>query len=176
MYDVIIIGGGVSGAASARELSRYKVNVCVVEKEEDVCSGTSKANSGIVHSGIDAAHGTLMAKLNVLGSEMMEELSKELDFPYKRNGSIVVCRDKDDVTNLQKLYENGVKNGVKDLKILTKNEVKELEPNIADDGERVMRRKRPVVAPGEMEEVKILKSKLEEYPNLKKITIKIEKE
>lgn len=133
MYDVIIIGGGVSGAASARELSRYKVNVCVVEKEEDVCSGTSKANSGIVHSGIDAVHGTLMAKLNVLGSEMMEELSKELDFPYKRNGSIVVCRDKDDVTNLQRLYENGVKNGVKDLKILTKNEVKELEPNIADD-------------------------------------------
>lgn len=133
MYDVIIIGSGVSGAASARELSRYKANICVLEKEEDVCCGTSKANSGIVHSGIDAAHGTLMAKLNVLGSEMMEELSRELDFLYKRNGSIVVCRDKEDMPNLLKLYENGVRNGVKDLKILTKTEVKELEPNITDD-------------------------------------------
>lgn len=133
MYDVIIIGSGVSGAASARELSRYKANICVLEKEEDVCCGTSKANSGIVHSGIDAAHGTLMAKLNVLGSEMMGELSRELDFLYKRNGSIVVCRDKEDMPNLLKLYENGVRNGVKDLKILTKTEVKELEPNITDD-------------------------------------------
>lgn len=133
MYDVIIIGSGVSGAASARELSRYKANICVLEKEEDVCCGTSKANSGIVHSGIDAAHGTLMAKLNVLGSEMMEEFSRELDFLYKRNGSIVVCRDKEDMPNLLKLYENGVRNGVKDLKILTKTEVKELEPNITDD-------------------------------------------
>ena len=65
MYDIIIIGGGVSGAASARELSRYKVNVCVLEKEDDVCCGTSKANSAIVHAGYDAANGSLMAKLNV---------------------------------------------------------------------------------------------------------------
>ena len=65
MYDVLIIGAGVSGAASARELSRYNVNVCVLEKEEDVCCGTSKANSAIVHAGYDAANGSLMAKLNV---------------------------------------------------------------------------------------------------------------
>lgn len=133
MYDVIIIGGGVSGAASARELSRYKVNVCVLEREEDVCCGTSKANSGIVHSGVDAANGSLMAKLNVLGSEMMEDLSKELDFAYRRNGSLIVCRDEEDMPNLQNLYENGVKNGVKDLRILTQEEVRALEPNIADE-------------------------------------------
>ena len=133
MTDIIIIGAGVSGAAIARELSRYKADVCVLEKEEDVCCGTSKANSGIVHSGIDAPHGTLMAKLNVLGNEMMEGLSRELDFPFKRNGSIVVYRDKDDIPEFQRLYENGVRNGVKGLRILTKSEVKELEPNIAED-------------------------------------------
>ena len=88
MYDVIIIGAGVAGAASARELSRYQAKICVLEKEEDVCCGTSKANSAIVHAGYDAAEGSLMAKLNVRGNEMMEQLSKDLDFPFKRNGSL----------------------------------------------------------------------------------------
>lgn len=133
MYDVIIIGGGVAGAASARELSRYKVNACVLEKEDDVCCGTSKANSAIVHAGYDAANGSLMAKLNVRGNEMMEQLSKDLDFPFKRNGSLVICRVEEDMPNLQALYERGVKNGVKDLKIISKEELKEMEPNIADD-------------------------------------------
>ena len=80
MYDVIIIGAGVSGAAAARELSRYNAKICVIEKEEDVCCGTSKANSAIVHAGYDAKEGSLMAKLNVRGNAMMEQLSKELDF------------------------------------------------------------------------------------------------
>lgn len=132
MYDVIIIGSGVAGAASARELSRYKVNVCVLEKEDDVCCGTSKANSAIVHAGYDAANGSLMAKLNVRGNEMMEELSKELDFPFKRNGSLVICRAEEDMPNLQALYERGVKNGVKDLRIISKEEVLEMEPNITE--------------------------------------------
>ncbi|MEE1085889.1 MAG: NAD(P)/FAD-dependent oxidoreductase [Schaedlerella sp.] len=133
MYDIIIIGSGVSGAASARELSRYKASICVLEKEEDVCCGASKANSGIVHAGFDAAHGTLMAKLNVLGSRRMETLSKELDIPYRRNGSLVVCRLEEDLPNLQRLYENGIKNGVKELRILNQKEVRALEPNISDD-------------------------------------------
>lgn len=133
MYDVLIIGAGVSGAASARELSRYNVNVCVLEKEEDVCCGTSKANSAIVHAGYDAENGSLMAKLNVQGNEMMEQLSKDLDFPFKRNGSLVICRAEEDMPNLQALYERGVKNGVKELRIISKEEVKELEPNITDE-------------------------------------------
>lgn len=133
MYDVIIIGAGVAGAASARELSRYRVNACVLEKEDDVCCGTTKANSAIVHAGYDAANGSLMAKLNVRGNEMMEQLSKDLDFPFKRNGSLVICRAEEDMPNLEALYERGVKNGVKDLRILTKEELKEMEPNIADD-------------------------------------------
>ena len=80
MYDVVIIGAGVSGSACARELSRYNLSICVVEKEEDVCCGTSKANSAIVHSGIDCKPGTLMSEMNVRGNELMEPLSKELDF------------------------------------------------------------------------------------------------
>lgn len=91
MYDVIIIGAGVSGCAIARELSRYRLKTLVLEKESDVCEGTSKANSGIVHAGYDAEPGTLKARLNVEGSRKMEALSKELDFPYRKNGSLVLC-------------------------------------------------------------------------------------
>lgn len=133
MYDVVIIGAGVSGSASARELSRYKVNACVIEKTEDVCSGTSKANSGIVHAGFDAPEGSLMTKLNVEGNLMMEELSKELDFPFKKNGSLVICLSEEDMPKLKELYDRGIRNGVKELKILNKEEVLELEPNITDD-------------------------------------------
>lgn len=133
MYDVIIIGAGVSGAATARELSRYKVKACVIEKEEDVCCGTSKANSAIVHAGYDAATGSLMAKLNVRGNQMMEQLAKDLDFPFKKNGSLVVCLHEEDMPNLQALYDRGVANGVKDLRILNREELRAMEPNISDD-------------------------------------------
>ena len=114
MYDVVIIGAGVSGSAIARELSRYQVNACVVEKAEDVCCGTSKANSAIVHAGFDAENGSLMADLNVKGNVMMEDLSKELDFSFRKNGSLVICLHEEDRPNLEALYERGVKNGVKE--------------------------------------------------------------
>ena len=133
MYDVIIIGAGVSGAAVARELSRYKAKICVLEKEEDVCCGTSKANSGIIHAGYDAAEGSLMAKLNVRGNQMIEQLSKELDFPFKKNGSLVICLDDEDKPKLQALYNRGIANGVKELRILNREELKEMEPNISDE-------------------------------------------
>lgn len=132
-YDIMIIGGGVAGAASARELSRYKAKICVIEKEEDVCCGTSKANSAIVHAGYDAATGSLMAKLNVRGNQMMEELSEELDFPFQKNGSLVICLHEEDMPNLQDLYDRGVANGVKELRILKREEVLELEPNISEN-------------------------------------------
>lgn len=133
MIDVIVIGAGVTGCGIARELSRYDWRVMVLEKASDVCEGTSKANSGIVHAGFDAHPGTLKAKLNVEGSEQMEELAKELDFPYKRNGSLVLCFDEKDREKLQKLYEKGLKNGVKELRILEREELKQLEPNISDN-------------------------------------------
>lgn len=133
MYDVLIIGAGVSGSAVARELSRYKLDICVVEKEEDVCCGTSKANSAIVHAGFDAEAGSLMAKLNVEGNEMMGPLSEELDFHFERNGSLVVCLSEEDRAGLELLLERGRQNGVKQLRIIEREELKVLEPNIADE-------------------------------------------
>ena len=132
MYDVIIIGGGVAGAATARELSRYQVRACVIEKEEDVCCGTSKANSAIVHAGYDAQEGSLMARLNVRGNAMMEQLSKDLDFHFLRNGSLVVCLDEADMPGLHALYERGIANGVEGLKVLNREEALALEPNLSD--------------------------------------------
>lgn len=131
-YDVIIIGAGVSGSAAARELSRYQVKACVLEKEEDVCCGTSKANSAIVHAGYDADEGSLMAKLNVQGNKMMPALAQELDFPFLQNGSLVVCTDEESRPGLDALYERGVKNGVEGLRIVERDELVKMEPNISD--------------------------------------------
>lgn len=133
MYDVIIIGAGVTGSAVARYLSRYQVNACVIEREEDVCCGTSKANSAIVHAGFDAAAGSVMAKMNVQGSEMMPQLAKDLDISYQNNGSLVICMNKDDMPRLEALYENGLKNGVKGLEIIDADRLREMEPNISPD-------------------------------------------
>ncbi len=132
IYDCIIIGAGVSGAATARELSKYDLNVCVLEKGEDVCSGTSKANSAIVHAGFDAAEGSLMAKLNVKGNEMMDQLAEDLDIPFERNGSLVVCIHESEKGGLQDLYNRGVANGVKDLRIVEREELHQMEPNLAE--------------------------------------------
>lgn len=132
-YDVTIIGGGVTGAAIARELSRYQLKTCLVEKAEDVCSGTSKANSAIVHAGYDAANGSMMAKMNVEGNFLMEQLSKDLDFSFRRNGSLVLCFAEEDLPGLQALYERGVANGVPNLSIISGDEVRAMEPNITDE-------------------------------------------
>ena len=131
MYDVIIIGAGVTGCAVARYLSRYQGSALVLERGEDVCCGTSKANSAIIHAGFDAAHGSLMAKMNVQGSRMLPELAKELDFPFRRNGSLVVCMSEEDMPRLQALYENGVKNGVEGLEIVDAQRLHALEPNVS---------------------------------------------
>lgn len=131
MYDVIIIGAGVTGCAVARYLSRYQGSALVLERAEDVCCGTSKANSAIIHAGFDAAHGSLMAKMNVQGSRMLPELAKELDFPFRTNGSLVVCMSEEDMPRLRSLYENGVKNGVEGLEIVDAQRLHELEPNVS---------------------------------------------
>lgn len=132
MYDAVIIGGGVIGCAVARYLSRFQGRFCLLERENDVCSGTSKANSAIVHAGFDAKAGTLMAKYNVLGSRMMPQLAKELDFPFRRNGSLVLCLAQEDMPKLRALYENGIQNGVEGLEILDARRLHEMEPNISD--------------------------------------------
>lgn len=131
-YDAVIIGGGVIGSAVARELSRYKANVLLLEKDEDVCSGTSKANSAIVHAGFDARPGSLMAKMNVRGNDLMDKVAEELDIPFKRNGAFVLCFDEKDIPKLEELYDRGIKNGVPNIKILSRAEALELEPNLSD--------------------------------------------
>ena len=132
MKDVIIIGAGVSGCAVARELSRYVLDICVLEKESEVCEGTSKANSGIVHGGFDAKPGTLKAKLNVLGNQMMDEMAEKLDFPFRRNGAMVVCQSKEEMAVLEELMERGKKNGVEGMEMLSRSQALLLEPNLAD--------------------------------------------
>lgn len=131
--DVLIIGAGVTGCAIARELSRYNLNTVVVDKNWDVCEGTSKANSGIVHAGFDAKPGTLKALLNVKGSKMMPKLAMDLHIPFTQNGSLVVALSDEDRDNLQALYDRGVENGVSGLKILSREEALQLEPNLSDD-------------------------------------------
>ena len=132
MYDVIVIGAGVTGCSIARELSRYELDLLVLEKEEDVCCGTSKANSAIIHAGHDAAPGSLKARFNVEGNAMMDRLSEELDFPFQRNGSLVLCFDKAQLPELEALAERGRQNGVSGLRIVSGDELKELEPAVSD--------------------------------------------
>lgn len=138
MLDVIVIGAGVTGCATARELSRYDLKVTVLEKEEDVCCGTSKANSAIIHAGYDAEPGTLKARMNVLGNQRMDALAQELDFPFQRNGSLVLCFDEENLPGLEELRERAEANGVPDVRIVTGKEMKELEPNLSPEVKAVL--------------------------------------
>lgn len=133
MYDIIIVGAGVVGSAIARELSRYNADILVLEKSEDICQGTSKANTALIHGGFDAKPGTLKAKLNVLGNQSMDKLSKDLNIPFRRNGAFVLCFDENDLDKLEELKQRGEKNGVEGLEILNKEEIQKLENNITDE-------------------------------------------
>lgn len=133
MYDVIVIGGGVIGGMILRELARYNLKICLLEKENDICMGQSKANSGIVHAGFDALPSTLKAKFNLLGNKKMESVCKELGVKYKNNGSIVVAFSDEELKTLNDLLERGVENGVSDMEIIDKAALNELEPNISQE-------------------------------------------
>ena len=148
--QIVIIGAGVSGSAIAMELSRKQYDVLVVERASDVCEGTSKANSGIVHAGYDAKPGSLKAKLNVEGNRMMGDLADRLDFLFKRIGSLVLCFEKEGIPSLTDLYERGCLNGVEglvlygdiasyvsevqtDITAKSLDELRALEPNVSDN-------------------------------------------
>ena len=133
MYDVAVIGGGVVGAMIARTLSKYELKICILEKENDVATGASKANSAIVHAGFDAHCGSLKAKLNVRGNEMMKKVTQELGVKYQNNGSLVIGFNAEDRVVLQELLERGAKNGVPRLEILDKEKVHLLEPGLSDN-------------------------------------------
>ena len=133
MYDIAIVGAGVTGAMTARELSKYNLRIALLEKCNDVAMGATKANSGIVHAGFDAAEGSLMAKMNVKGCAMMPETCKKLHVPYVNNGSLVVAFSDDEMKHLEVLLERGKKNGVPEISILSKEELLKKEPNLSPD-------------------------------------------
>ncbi len=133
MYDIAVIGGGVVGAMIARELSKYKLGICLLEKENDVAKGATRANSAIVHAGFDAKEGSLKAKMNVRGSEMMEKVCAELGVKYIRNGSLVIGFSDEDKETLSELCKRGITNGVDGVRVIDKTELKALEPNISDN-------------------------------------------
>ena len=133
MYDITVIGAGITGTFIARELSRYQLRVLLIDKENDIANGTTKANSAIVHAGFDCSEGTLKAKFNVRGNELYEEVCKELHVPFKRIGSLVIAFNKQEMETIQELYERGIKNGVPQMEILDKESVLKLENNLSEE-------------------------------------------
>ena len=131
IYDVLIVGAGVTGAMLARELSRSKVSVCLLEKENDVAMGASKANSGIIHGGYDPVPGTMKARMNTLGVELLFEAARELNVPHIRNGSMVCAFSPEEEPMLEELYEQGQVNKTPDLQILSGDQARKLEPALS---------------------------------------------
>ena len=130
MRDIIVIGAGVVGCSIARELSKYNLDGLVVEKNSDVSEGISKGNSGIVHAGYNEKIGTLKAKLNIEGNKIFDDLSRDLQFPFKRNGAFILAFSDEEMKTLESLKENGEKLGVEGLEILTREEALNIEPNL----------------------------------------------
>lgn len=131
MLDVAIIGCGITGAATAWELSKYKLETAVLEKENDVAMGTTRTNGGIIHAGYDPAPGTLMAKLNVEGSRLAEDICRDLDVPYKKTGSLVLAFSEAELQTIRSLHERGIKNGVSGLELIDGEKTRKLEPCIS---------------------------------------------
>jgi glycerol-3-phosphate dehydrogenase len=132
-FDVVIVGGGIVGTTIARELSKYQLNVALLEKDTDVALGTTKANSAILHAGYDARLGSIKADTNVRGNKLYHELEKDLNLDIKWCGSLVVAISDDDMKILEDLLARGKKNNVPDLKIISREEVLAMEPNLGED-------------------------------------------
>ena len=133
IYDVVIVGAGVIGGMLARELSRYQLSVCLLEKENDVACGASKANSGIVHGGFDPEPDTLKAKMNVAGVEKLYKAADMLHVPYKKNGSFVCAFGAEEEPAIHELYQRGIENGVPEMTILSGDEARALEPSLSKE-------------------------------------------
>ena len=131
-YDVLIAGAGVTGAMVARELSRYQLSVCLLEKENDVACGASKANSGIVHGGFDPEPDTLKGKLNVAGVPLLYEAAEMLHVPHKHNGSMVCAFGAEEEPAIDALYKRGLENGVKEMSVISGEEARKIEPNLSE--------------------------------------------
>jgi glycerol-3-phosphate dehydrogenase len=133
IFDVVVIGAGVTGALAARELSKYDLDICLLEREYDAAMGTSKANSAIVHAGYDAKPGSLKASLNVRGNELMGEVTDQLGVAFKRTGSLVLAFNEEDRATLKKLLSQGELNGVKGMSAISQKALREMEPNVSEN-------------------------------------------
>lgn len=131
MFDVAVIGMGIVGASALRELARYDIRIVGIEAATDVAAGATRANSGIVHGGYDAKEGTKKAYFNVKGNALYDKWAAELDFPFIKNGSLVLCKNEEDVPALAELLERGIRNGVEGLEIISGDKVLEMEPALA---------------------------------------------
>ena len=138
MYDVAIIGCGITGAAAAFQLSRYRLRIAILERENDVALGTTKANSAIIHAGYDPKPGSLMARLNVRGAELARQLCPALGVPYSPCGSFVLAFSPAECHTLKELYSRGLANGVEGLALLSGDEARALEPNLSGEAEGVL--------------------------------------
>lgn len=132
IYDVVVAGGGVIGAMTARELTKYALSVCVVEKENDIACGASKANSGIVHGGFDPEPDTLKARMNTVGVEKLFSAAAMLNVPIKRNGSLVCAFSTEEDAHIRALYERGIQNGIPSVEVISGNEARAMEPALSD--------------------------------------------
>lgn len=133
MYDIAIIGAGVSGAFIARELSRYNLKILLLDRDNDIGNETTSANSAIIHAGYDALPGTLKGKFNAPGNQMFDSLCDDLDVPFERCGSLVIGFNDKDRKTIEQLYDNGLKNGVPEMRIIEHDEILQMEPNINSD-------------------------------------------
>ncbi len=129
-YDVAIVGAGVVGSALFRELGRYNLKTVLIDKENDVALGSSRANSAIVHAGYDPPHGTMLARFNVEGNRLYPKLCADLSVPFRQNGSLIVALCEEDLSQLRQLYDNGTKNGVDGLELVGSEAVRQMEPNL----------------------------------------------
>ena len=150
MYDVAIIGGGIAGCACAYRLARCRVRVILLEKENDICMGATRANSAIMHAGYDPHPGTLMAKLNVKGNAMSREICKKLHVSWKDTGSLVVALNDEDMDTLQDLLERGRENGVPGLELWDAAQVRAKEPNVTEPRVLCGRLRQPLLILGSL--------------------------
>ena len=132
-YDIIIAGGGVIGGMVARELSKYNLSVCILEKQNDVAIGASKANSGIIHGGYDPEPNTLKAKMNSRGVDLLYKAAKELNVPFKRNGSMICAFGKEEENEVYNLYNRGLENGIKEMQVISGDEARKIEPALSGE-------------------------------------------
>jgi glycerol-3-phosphate dehydrogenase len=133
IYDVVIVGAGVTGTAIARKLSEYTLSVAVVEKNVDVSFGVSKANSGIIHAGFHHKPEALKTKLEIQGNKMFDTLKEELNFPFKRVGIIVIAFSYEEMKVIEVLHNQGIKNGVEEIVICSREKIHLLEPGLNED-------------------------------------------